>query len=169
MVVEAAGSVANTEWLDSQGLDLSDGVLCDGDLHPLGHDGPVGSAVALGDVARFPIPMFGATPYRVEHWTMPTDTAGHAARSLLSQLTGEPVPGPAFSPVPTFWSDLYGTRVQCFGMPSLGMADVRVLEGDLAGEAAVGFYCLGRLVGVILLGLPRRMMAYRQLLLEAQR
>lgn len=167
VVVEAVGSVANTEWLADQGLDLTNGVLCDEDLHPLTIGGPVPDAVAIGDVARFPIPRFGATPYRIEHWTMPTDTAAHAARSLLRTLTGEPHEGAAFAPVPTFWSDQFGVRIQSFGMPALGLDDVRVLEGDLHEEAAVGFHRGGALVGVVLFGMAKKMLTYRAQIVEA--
>jgi 3-phenylpropionate/trans-cinnamate dioxygenase ferredoxin reductase subunit len=166
VVVEAVGSVANTEWLSGQGLDLTNGVLCDADLHPLTSEGPLGNVVAIGDVARFPIPMFGTTPYRIEHWTMPTDTAAHAARSLLRTLTGEPHDGPGFMPLPTFWSDQYGMRIQSFGMPALGRDDVRVLEGDLDGEAAIGFHRDGLLVGIVLFGMAKQMLHYRTQIVE---
>jgi len=166
VVVEAVGSVANTEWLDGQGLDLSNGVLCDEDLHPLTAAGPVTDVVAIGDVARFPISAFGTTPYRIEHWTMPTDTGAHAARSLLRTLTGDPHDGPAFTPLPTFWSDQYGTRIQSFGMPALGRDDVRVLEGDLHEEAAVGFHRDGVLVGIVLFGMAKQMLHYRTQIVE---
>lgn len=167
VVVEAVGSVANTAWLDGQGLDLTNGVLCDADLHPVTDDGPLRDVVALGDVARFPVPMFGGDPIRIEHWTMPTDTAGRAARSLVEGVTGEPVDGPAFNPVPTFWSDQYDTRIQSFGVPGIGRNDVRVLEGDLEGEAVVGYHRDGVLVGVLLLGMTKQMVAYRKALVEA--
>ena len=167
VVVEAVGSIANTEWLENQGLDLVDGVLCDGDMHPVTAGGARLDVVAIGDVARFPVPMFGDEPRRIEHWTMPTDTAGHAARSLIAGLTGARPDGPPFAPVPSFWSDQWGTRIQCFGLPGLGRDDVRVLEGDLADEAVVGFHRDGRLVAVVLFGMGRRMMAYRQQLVEA--
>ena len=167
VVVEAVGSVANTAWLEGNGLDLSSGVLCDQDLHPLTAEGALPDVVAVGDVARFPVPMYGGAPYRVEHWTMPTDMAGHAARSLIAGVTGSPVEGPPFNPVPTFWSDQYGTRIQSFGLPALGLGDVRVLEGDLAGEAVVGYHSDGVLVGLVLFGMGKRMLAYRQQLVEA--
>jgi NADPH-dependent 2,4-dienoyl-CoA reductase/sulfur reductase-like enzyme len=167
VVVEAVGSVANTAWLEGNGLDLSSGVLCDENLHPLTTAGPLRDVVAVGDVARFPVPMFGGAPFRVEHWTMPTDMAGHAARSLIAGITGTPPEGPPFNPVPTFWSDQYGTRIQSFGLPALGLGDVRVLEGDLHGEAVVGYHADGVLVGLVLFGMGKRMLAYRQQLVEA--
>lgn len=90
VVVEAVGSVPCVEWLEGNGLDLSDGVLCDGALRVEGRP----DAVAVGDVARFPNPRYDDVPRRVEHWSIPTDTARHAARSLLGEESG------AFMPLP---------------------------------------------------------------------
>src|SRR5690606_33801110 len=158
VVVEAVGSVPCVEWLDGNGLDLSDGVLCDGALRVEGRP----EVVAVGDVARFPNPRYDDVPRRVEHWSMPTDTARHAARTLLGQDAGP------FMPLPSFWSDQYDLRLQSFGAPGLG-DDVRVLEGDLGGEAVVGYHRDGRLVGVVMLGAARRQAHYRGLLLDDAR
>jgi NADPH-dependent 2,4-dienoyl-CoA reductase/sulfur reductase-like enzyme len=168
VVVEAVGSVANTGWLADQGLDLTNGVLCDADLHPLRGGVPIADVVAVGDVARFPVPMFGSV-HRIEHWTMPTDMAGHAARSLLAGIAGVGLTGPAFDPVPTFWSDQYGVRIQSFGLPALGLGDVRVLEGDLTAECVVGYHRDGVLVGLVLFGMAKLMVPYRQRLVEETR
>ena len=168
VVVEAVGSVANTGWLEGQGLDLSNGVLCDLDLHPLRSGVAVPDMVAVGDVARFPVPMSGAL-HRIEHWTMPTDMAGHAAKSLLAGIEGVPLEAPPFFPVPTFWSDQYGVRIQSFGLPALGLDDVRVLEGDLRSEGVVGYHRDGVLVGLVLFGMGKQMVTYRQKLVEETR
>jgi 3-phenylpropionate/trans-cinnamate dioxygenase ferredoxin reductase subunit len=165
VVVEAVGSIANTGWLEGQGLDLSNGVLCDLDLHPLRSGVPVLDVVAVGDVARFPVPMSGAL-HRIEHWTMPTDMAGHAARTLLAGMEGAVLEGPPFFPVPTFWSEQYGVRIQSFGLPALGLEDVRVLEGDLRSEGVVGFHRNSVLVGLVLFGMGKHMVTYRQRLVE---
>ena len=62
VVVEAVGSVPNTDWLAGQGLDLANGVLCDHDLHPLAGGAALRHVVALGDVARFPCACSAPTP-----------------------------------------------------------------------------------------------------------
>ncbi|GIH69977.1 NAD(P)/FAD-dependent oxidoreductase [Sphaerimonospora thailandensis] len=162
VVVEAVGSVANTEWLDGNGLDLSDGVLCDGALRVEGRHG----VVAVGDIARFPNPRYDGVPRRVEHWSIPTDTAKHAALTLLADLgLGEGIATP-FAPLPTFWSDQYELRLQSFGAPALGESDIRVLEGDLGGEVVVGYHRDGELVGVVLIGMPSAAARYRAALLN---
>ncbi|MCT2584546.1 NAD(P)/FAD-dependent oxidoreductase [Actinophytocola gossypii] len=165
VVVEAVGSRPNTEWLNGNGLDLSDGVLCDEHLRVEG----LPFAVAVGDVARFPNARYDSTPRRVEHWSIPGDTAKHAARTLVASLTGAAVDQPAFAPLPTFWSDQYGQRLQAIGAPQLGTDDIRILEGDLHGDVIVGYHRDSRLVGVVGLGRARATAAtarYRMVLSE---
>ncbi|GAA1006538.1 ferredoxin reductase [Streptomyces sp. F-3] len=148
VVVEAVGSVANTEWLDGNGLDLTDGVLTDEHLRVGGRP----EVVAVGDVARFPNARYDGVPRRVEHWSIPTDTAKHAARVLAAHLGGtEPDMAP-FAPLPAFWSDQHDFRLQSFGAPGLGLDDVRILDGDPDGDVLVGYHRDGRLVGVVALG-----------------
>jgi hypothetical protein len=169
-------------WLEGNGLDLSDGVLCDGGLRPLTEAGPVRTAAVVGDIARFPNPLFDAVPRRVEHWNVPTETAKRAARVLAAALAAEadgdgdpdaagpdPVDAlPVFAPMPAFWSDQYDLRLQSFGLPALG-DDIRLLEGRLDDECAVGYHRDGVVVGVVLLGLINRYMHYRDLIVEASR
>ncbi|MGI3227034.1 NAD(P)/FAD-dependent oxidoreductase [Streptomyces sp. GTA36] len=148
VVVESVGSIANVEWLQDNGLDLSDGVLTDDRLRIGGRP----EAVAVGDVARFPNARYDGVPRRVEHWSIPTDTAKHAAKVLVAHLAGadgEPAP---FAPLPTFWSDQHEFRLQSFGAPVLGKDDVRVLDGDPEGDVLVGYHVGGQLVGVVALG-----------------
>ncbi|MGW5655299.1 NAD(P)/FAD-dependent oxidoreductase [Streptomyces humi] len=148
VVVESVGSVANTEWLDGNGLDLRDGVLTD----PLLRVGGRPEVVAVGDVARFPNARYDGVPRRVEHWSIPTDSAKHAAKALVGHLHGAEPELPPFAPLPTFWSDQHDFRLQSFGAPLLGKDDVRVLDGDPDGDVLVGYHRDGRLVGVVALG-----------------
>ncbi|GGY79433.1 putative ferredoxin reductase [Streptomyces olivaceoviridis] len=150
VVVECVGSLANTEWLDGNGLDLTDGVLTDGHLRAGGRP----DVVAVGDVARFPNARYDGVPRRVEHWSIPTDTAKHAARVLAAHLGGGDAGLARFAPLPTFWSDQHDFRLQSFGAPALGKEDVRVLDGDPDGDVVAGYHTAGRLVGVVALGGP---------------
>ncbi|MFH8606228.1 NAD(P)/FAD-dependent oxidoreductase [Streptomyces sp. NPDC018029] len=154
LVVEAVGSRPNTEWLAATpGLDLTDGVLCDAHLRV----GGLPHAVAVGDVARFPNPRYGPVPRRVEHWSVPGDTARHAARTLVAGLTGTARPDPApFAPLPSFWSDQYALRLQSFGQPSL--ADhCHLLQGDPTapeGDLLYAYYQNEHLIAITALGGP---------------
>lgn len=158
VVVEAIGSVANVEWLGGNGLDLSDGVLCDESLSVMGAP----HVVAVGDIARFPDALLGGPARRVEHWATPGDTAKIAAKTLLAAVTapaGEPAlsafPQPA-PPLPSFWTDLFGVRLQGVGSPGLATSSA-VLEGAVenpGGGVAVAYYRENLLVGIVTVGLP---------------
>lgn len=156
VIVEAVGSKPNVQWLAGNGLDTSDGILCDSSMRAIGEDGAaLPEVVAVGDVARFPDRLFGGPTRRIEHWATPTDTAKIAAPALLAGLSGrKPVLRPA--PLPSFWTDLAGTRIQGLGSP--GLADeIRVLEGDPTypeAGVAVAYARFGRLVGAVTAGLP---------------
>jgi 3-phenylpropionate/trans-cinnamate dioxygenase ferredoxin reductase subunit len=154
LVVEAIGSIPNTEWLAGSGLDLTDGVLCDNRLTAVA-DRPGAPVTAVGDVARFPNPRFDDVPRRVEHWSMPMDTARRAAATLYAQLAGDAGDQNPFGPLPSFWSDQGELRLQSFGAPGLG-EDVE-LEGDLGapGRGLMATYRrAGRLVGGVAVNLP---------------
>ncbi|MFF5981798.1 NAD(P)/FAD-dependent oxidoreductase [Streptomyces olindensis] len=146
VVVESVGSVANTEWLDGNGLDLGDGVLTDEHLRVGGRP----EVVAVGDVACFPNARYDGVPRRVEHWSLPADSAKHAAKVLVGGDAGLT----PFAPLPTFWSDQHDFRLQSFGAPVLGLGDVRVLDGDPSRDVLVGYHRDGLLVGVVALGGP---------------
>jgi 3-phenylpropionate/trans-cinnamate dioxygenase ferredoxin reductase component len=163
LLIEAVGSVPNVEWLDGNGLDLSDGLACDEHLRVEGRAG----IVAVGDVARFPNALFGGSPQRVEHWNMATETARRAASGLLAGLAGTQPPEAPFAPMPTFWTHQFEARLQSFGLPGLGAADIRLLEGDFEdGPVLVGYHRDGRLVGIVGTGGPRQLLPYREQLLD---
>ena len=164
-VIEAVGSQPNVEWLAGNGLDLTDGVLCDGQLRVLGTE----HVVAVGDVARYPDRRAGTGPRRVEHWATPTDTAKIAAPALVAGLNGTRTPEPA-APLPSFWTDIFGIRVQGVGSPAV--ADrIEVFEGDPSRPAdgvALAYYLGGRLIGAVTAALPvDRQLHYRKLVTEA--
>ncbi|WP_051033832.1 FAD-dependent oxidoreductase [Rhodococcus sp. JVH1] len=153
VVVEAVGCRPETGWLDGNGLDLSDGVLCDNSLRAVGHE----RLFAVGDVARFPNPLIDDVPRRIEHWSMATDTGNQAARTLLGE------PG-EFRPVPSFWSDQVGLRIQAYGVP--GLADRHeVAVGKVDSDVVVHSYRDERLVGVIGIGHRRALIIGRQRLI----
>jgi 3-phenylpropionate/trans-cinnamate dioxygenase ferredoxin reductase component len=152
VIVEATGSLVNVEWLAGNGLDLSDGVLCDNALAVAGAQ----RVVAVGDVARFPNPLFDAVPRRVEHWSMPTDTARRAAATLRAALARSPVDTAPFTPLPAFWSDQLDLRLQSYGSPVLA-DEARVTEGDLgdlAGGLITRYHRGGRHVGTVAVNIP---------------
>jgi 3-phenylpropionate/trans-cinnamate dioxygenase ferredoxin reductase subunit len=148
VVVEAVGCLPNVEWLRDTGLDLTDGVRTDGWLRAISSEGRAcPHVVAVGDLARFPNALVDEVPRRVEHWSVPTETARRAGPALVAGLTGTPLSAEPFRPVPSFWSDQYGLRLQSFG--TLVTADeVRLLQGDPAREFVAGYFRSGQLLGV---------------------
>jgi NADPH-dependent 2,4-dienoyl-CoA reductase/sulfur reductase-like enzyme len=165
VLVEALGSIPNTEWAQGNDLDLSEGFRCDNYLRVEGRP----EFVAVGDVARFPNLRLDGEPRRVEHWAMPSETARRAAGTLIAGLDGGPADSP-FAPLPSFWSDLGALRLQSFGAPALGDRS-SVMEGtlgspeDLVHGVAIGYHRGPTLVGVLLVNLPAaRRSPYRALL-----
>lgn len=165
VVIEAVGSTCSTEWLAGSGLDVSDGVLADNALRAVTTDGAaLDDVYVVGDVARFPNPMFDDAPRRIEHWNIPTDTGRRVGAVLAARLAGtgyEEAVATPFAPMPSFWSNQFEMKLQAYGLPELGADDVRILEGELAGEVAVGYHRAGRLVGVVGIGLKAALLPYR--------
>ncbi|MGY1812278.1 NAD(P)/FAD-dependent oxidoreductase [Blastococcus sp. SYSU D00820] len=158
VVVVAVGAAPVTDWLTGSGAVLEDGVVCDASLAVEGLDG----VVAAGDVARWPHPALGGGLLRIEHWTNATEQGAAAARRLLH---GPDVP--AFVPVPSFWTDQFGTRIQGVGLPTLG-DQVDVVDGDPASDRFVAEYRRdGIVVGAIAAGSPRALFPYRARLKES--
>ena len=129
--VVGIGTVPRVEWLTSSGLDITDGVLADATCHAVGAT----DVVVAGDVARWPNPLFGPTPRRVEHWINAIEMGQAAADSLLA---GAEAARP-FTPVPRFWSEQHGVKIQSVGIPTLG-SHVRVLEGTAASRQLIASY-----------------------------
>jgi NADPH-dependent 2,4-dienoyl-CoA reductase/sulfur reductase-like enzyme len=156
VLVEAIGSHPNTEWLEGNGLDLSNGVLTDNDMRAVKANGEAWPNVfAIGDVARFANPLFDKTPRRVEHWNIPTDTAKRVAQVFTGQAEG------LFAPIPSFWSDQYDMHILAYGL--LALADeVKLIAGELEGECVFGYYREGKMVGVCGIGMRTTVMGYRK-------
>ncbi|MEZ5408453.1 MAG: FAD-dependent oxidoreductase [Acidimicrobiales bacterium] len=142
LVLVAIGTRPAVSWLEgTPGVDLADGVLCDETCHVVG----LNHVVAAGDVARWPNLRFDRAPRRVEHWINAVEMARAAADSLLD---GRAKTQP-FTPVPRFWSEQHGIKIQSVGMPVLGER-IALVEGDVAKQSFVAAYLRGpRLVGVI--------------------
>lgn len=141
-VVVAIGAAPATGWLNGSGLALDDGVVCDG-------AGRAASRVwAVGDIARFFHAGLGHH-LRLENRTHATDMAQVVAADILGGA--EP-----YRPVPYFWTDQFGTRVQVFGRMT-GLTRTRIVEGDpdTGRFVAVGEDD-GREVGVIGWGMPKQ-------------
>ena len=161
IVIEAVGSVANTEWLRGNDLDLSDGLLTDSSMQVHTAFAPL---VAVGDLARHPNGHFGDVPRRIEHWNIPTETAKRAGPTLAAILRGEEPDRSPFLAMPAFWSDQYEFTLQSFGMP--GIADrVEVVSGTVDEPCIVEYSDASGLVGVVGVDRTAEVAQYRKALL----
>lgn len=159
VVVVGIGVAPETGWLESSGLELRDGVVCDAALGALGTHG----VVAAGDLTRWPNPFLGEE-VRVEHWTNAAEQGPHAVRTLLDRAAGGA--GAPYAALPFFWSDQYDRKVQFLGRA--GEADeVEVVLGSFDDRRFVAVYHRhGRLTAALGLGMPKYLMRFRPLLLE---
>ncbi|TQN30640.1 NAD/ferredoxin-dependent reductase-like protein [Haloactinospora alba] len=157
LVVAGLGAEPNTAWLAGSGVRLSahdGGVVCDARCAT-----SVPGVYAAGDLAEWPHPRYGGR-MRLEHWTNAGEQADVAARNLL---TGEGTQR-EYTPVPYFWSDQYGMKIQVLGQAA--PADtVEVVHGSVEKRKFVAFFGrAGRLVGILGLRSTPRTMRYRPLL-----
>ncbi|HEY0448788.1 NAD(P)/FAD-dependent oxidoreductase [Actinophytocola sp.] len=139
-VVVGIGSRPNTEWLADSGLPLDDGLVCD----EFSMAAP--RVYAVGDVARWHNPLFGAT-MRIEHRTNAAEQGLAVARNLLGARR-------PFAPVPYFWSDQYDLKIQAYGYLR-GHTEVAIVDGDLDARRFVAAYRNGEhVVGVVAVNTP---------------
>lgn len=168
VLVQAIGAAPATDWLAGTEVDLSDGVRCDAFLRVLTWGGDaIPGVVACGDVARFPLRTFPDVERRIEHWTVATETARLAGRTLAAQLCGDHSLLMPLKLVPTFWSDQYDWRLSCVGLPELGDGRTELLAGDMDGNFALAYYQGSKPVGVAALGLTGRLPEFHSLVAEA--
>ncbi|MBD0423655.1 FAD-dependent oxidoreductase [Streptomyces sp. TRM S81-3] len=151
-VIVGIGCVPNTEWLESSGLGLNDGVVTDEYCAVPGADG----VWAVGDVSRWYDRRTGGHR-RVEHWTSATEQAALVARALV---TGERRP---FDPVPYLWSDQHGVKLQMVGRRSADDHVQAFTATTPTGDRKVVLYSRdGRLTAAVTFGWPRGCMTARQ-------
>jgi NADPH-dependent 2,4-dienoyl-CoA reductase/sulfur reductase-like enzyme len=155
VVVVGIGATPNIEWLAHSGVALGNGVLTDA----RGATNTPG-VVAVGDCAA----AWSATAerhVRIEHWTNALEQPATAVATLLG--AGGPVP----TPVPYFWSDQYGARIQFAGSRREG--DVaRVVEGSCDDRSFLVVYERdGQPVAVLGMNQPRLFTRWRRQLRAA--
>jgi NADPH-dependent 2,4-dienoyl-CoA reductase/sulfur reductase-like enzyme len=113
-VVVGVGTSPATAWLRGSGLDES-GVRTD-----TSGRARLPGVFAAGDVSVPFDPRFGVHA-RTEHWDAAAWQGAAAARAMLGEYPGTP-------PLPSFWSDQYGLRIQYVGHAH--HADAVLIDGD---------------------------------------
>jgi NADPH-dependent 2,4-dienoyl-CoA reductase/sulfur reductase-like enzyme len=157
VVVVGVGVSPVTGWLATSGIDIDNGVECDERLRVTSGGRPIPGVVAAGDVARWIHPAYG--PLRVEHWTNAVEQGEAAARSLM--LGDE---APPFAPVPYFWSDQHGAKLQFVG-DARASDDVVVVDGAIEDDRFVVAYGRnGKITAALGMRRPAKVMALQKLI-----
>jgi NADPH-dependent 2,4-dienoyl-CoA reductase/sulfur reductase-like enzyme len=155
LVVVGIGAIPSTGWLESSGLEINNGVVCDATCATKA-DG----VVAAGDVARWYHEGYGE-PVRIEHWTNAVEQADAVAARLLD---GPDVP--PFSPVPFVWSDQFALKIQAAGTIRPD-DELYVAHGSLEERRFVALFGRGgKLTGALAMNRVRQLMGYRRMMRE---
>ena len=154
VVVVGVGTVPATGWLRGSGLDER-GVRVDAAGRT-----ELPGVYAAGDASIPFDPRWGAHS-RTEHWDAAAWQGAATARAMLGEEPGAP-------PLPSFWSDQYGVRVQCVGHPHHG--DEVAVEGDPAArDFEAVFSRAGVPVAGLTVGRPRAIPALRKRIENGER
>jgi 3-phenylpropionate/trans-cinnamate dioxygenase ferredoxin reductase component len=146
-VAVGIGVVPAGDWLGGSGLE-PDGVLTDSAGRT-----SIPDVLAAGDVTRSWDPRFGVHA-RAEHW----DAAARAGLATAKAMLGGD-PGPA--PLPSFWRDQYGLRIQYLGHAH--HADDLRFECDRNGDELRVVYTLDdRPIAALVIDQPRALVALRR-------
>lgn len=146
VVVVGIGSRPSTDWLEGSGVQVDNGVVCDG------HGRTSAPNVwAVGDVASWRDA--SGHQVRIEHWS----NVAEQARVIVPAMLGRDAPVAVV--VPYFWSDQYDLKIQCLGEPDADDA-VHLVEDD--GRKFLAYYERdGIVVGVVGGGMPGKVMKAR--------
>jgi len=155
VLVIGVGVQAETTWLESSGLELEDGVICDERCSA------APGIVAAGDVARFKSLRRGGFQVRIEHWVHAGAQGRAAALRLLRGPDVEP-----YDPVPYVWTDQFGVKIQIVGYPSPD-DEVHLVDGQFEEYRFVALFArAGKLTGVVGMRRARVVMAYQAMMEE---
>lgn len=146
-VVVGVGTTPATAWLRGVGLDET-GVRTDASGRTR-----LPGVFAAGDASVPFDPRFGAHA-RTEHWDAAAWQGAAAAQAMLGEYPGTP-------PLPSFWSDQYGLRIQYVGHAH--HADAVAVEGDPSGrDFEAVFTRSGVPVAGLAVGRPRAIPALKK-------
>jgi NADPH-dependent 2,4-dienoyl-CoA reductase/sulfur reductase-like enzyme len=157
VVVTGVGVRPSTGWLAGSGIDLDGGVIVDEHLRA-----SVPGIVALGDVAARWSPRSHAR-LRVGHWTDAGSAGLVAAAALLAGPAGVP---PVHDPVPYFWSDQFGHKLQYVGWHDPTDQPIERRPGAEPGRTVTWVNQSGQVTAVLTVDRPGESAAANQLVAD---
>jgi 3-phenylpropionate/trans-cinnamate dioxygenase ferredoxin reductase subunit len=140
VVVAGVGSVPETTLAAAAGIETGDGIVVDERFATSAPD-----VFAAGDCCRYPHPLYGGRPLRLESWRAAQEHGAASARAMLGH-TAEPYAG-----VPWFWSDQHDYTLQVAGLASAADHEVIRVRPD-GVEIWFGLSDSGRLVAAAAAG-----------------
>ena len=156
VVVAGLGNIPNVEWAAGSGVEIDNGIFCDGSGRTR-----MPGIYAAGDVARWQS-HDGGHARRHEHWT----AAREQARIVAHAIAGAEPEKAWGAFLPYFWSDLHGRRLQALGRTS-GIDDVRLaFENPDKGSFLYEYYEAGNLAGVAGIGVAGKITRYNHVLTD---
>ncbi len=137
VVVPALGALRNTEWLHGSGLAADGrGVACDASCRAFDENGIVLDDVFVaGDVARWPLPLYGDQLIAVEHW----DNAVRQAETAAFNMLAPPADRRPHRALPAFWSTQFGVNIKSLGIASAADS-LAITQGSLESRKFVAVY-----------------------------
>lgn len=160
VVVTGVGVRAETAWLQGSGLDLERGVLVDEYLRT-----STAQVVAVGDVAARWSPRYEQV-MRVEHWDDAATVGSSAAASVMAASPDELV---AHDPLPYFWSDQFGHKIQYVGHHGVDDTPIWRDVGDLPGSTLTWVDHEDLATAVLTVDRPRESAAAQRLIGDRQK
>ncbi|MCW2743445.1 MAG: oxidoreductase [Blastococcus sp.] len=152
VLVVGVGVRPDVAWLRNSGLEIDRGVVVDERLRAA--DG----VVALGDASSWWSRRYGRR-LNVEHWDNAVMSASVAAATLLSADDA-----PVYDPIPYFWSDQFGHKIQYVGAHDHTARVVYRTAPDTDRWSAAWVDAYDRVVAMLVVDSPRDMVAARKLI-----
>ncbi len=150
LVLVGVGAAPATEWLEGAGLEINNGVCCDG----TGFSGRAG-VFALGDCARWHNANYPERP-RFEHWTSAVEQSEVVARRIVQ---GEAVD---YAPIPYVWTDQFDLRIAIAGEVRDGDT-MQICHGRIEDDRFLALFGRGDLlVAAVGFKRPRQLNACRK-------
>jgi 3-phenylpropionate/trans-cinnamate dioxygenase ferredoxin reductase component len=139
VVVAGVGAAPETSLAETAGIETADGIVVDARFATSAPD-----VFAAGDCCRYPHPLYGGRPLRLESWRAAQEHGAAAARAMLGGTE-------TYACVPWFWTDQHDFSLQVAGLADAATSEVVRVRPD-GVEIWFGLDGGGRLVAAAAAG-----------------